>query len=81
MIVGVGAYWLLSGDDAPPPPRLPPRATVQAAPVGARWELADGSFAGYRVDEEYLGGVGVKTAVGRTTALSGRAAGRRARGS
>jgi polyisoprenoid-binding protein YceI len=71
VLVGVGAYWRLSGDEAPPPPTLPPRATVEPAPAGARWTLTGGSFAGYRVDEEYLGGVGVKTAVGRTTALSG----------
>ena len=72
VIAGVSAYWLLSGDDAPPPPRLAERATVGPAPTSSRWTLGPGSFAGYRVDEEYLGGVGVKTAVGRTTAVSGR---------
>jgi polyisoprenoid-binding protein YceI len=71
VIAGVGAYWFLSGDDAPPPPKLAPRTTVQAAPKGARWVLADDSFAGYRVQETYLGGVGTKTAVGRTHRLDG----------
>jgi polyisoprenoid-binding protein YceI len=71
VIGGFGAYLALSGDDAPPPPHLPGRATAEAAPAVSRWTVAAGSFAGYRVDEEYLG-VGVKTAVGRTTAVSGR---------
>jgi polyisoprenoid-binding protein YceI len=71
VIAGVGAYWLLSGD-APPPPKLRTHAGVQAAPPrGTRWTLAEDSFAGYRVRETYLGGVGTKTAVGRTHRLDG----------
>jgi polyisoprenoid-binding protein YceI len=71
VIVGFGAYFFLSGDDAPPPPRLSERGSAAVAQPARTWKVAAGSFAGYRVDEEYLGGVGVKTAVGRTTAVSG----------
>ena len=69
VIVGFGAYFALSGDDAPPPPTLGEGGAAVTRPARG-WVIGSGSFAGYRVDEEYLG-VGVKTGVGRTTALSG----------
>jgi polyisoprenoid-binding protein YceI len=76
-VVAAGAGYAvlaLTGDDAPPPPRLQGTPAPEgAAPAGAgRWHpvAPAGSFVGYRVDERYLG-VGVRTAVGRTSAVSG----------
>src|SRR4051794_33140269 len=40
------------------------------ATEGLTYRVVSGSFAGYRVDEDYLG-VGVHTAVGRTSAVTG----------
>jgi polyisoprenoid-binding protein YceI len=74
VVAGGYAFLALTGDDAPPPPRLsdapaPDRAGADGA---QRWRplAGQGSFVGYRVNEEYLG-VGVRTAVGRTSAVSG----------
>jgi polyisoprenoid-binding protein YceI len=74
LVAGGYAVLALTGDDAPPPPRLQGAPARQGAPpVGAgRWHpvAPAGSFVGYRVDERYLG-VGVRTAVGRTSAVTG----------
>ena len=74
LVAGGYAVLALTGEDAPPPPRLQGAPARQgAAPVGAgRWHpvAPAGSFVGYRVDERYLG-VGVRTAVGRTSAVTG----------
>ena len=40
VLVGFSAYWLLSGDDAPPPPRLDERAIVAPTPTSSRWKVA-----------------------------------------
>jgi polyisoprenoid-binding protein YceI len=74
LVAGGYAVLALTGDDAPPPPRLqgkPAREGSAAAGAG-RWHpvAPAGSFVGYRVDERYLG-VGVRTAVGRTSAVTG----------
>ena len=74
LVAGGYVVLALTGDDAPPPPRLEGRPAAGAAtPEGAgRWHpvAPAGSFVGYRVDERYLG-VGVRTAVGRTSAVTG----------
>jgi polyisoprenoid-binding protein YceI len=73
LAAGGYAVLALTGGDAPPPPRLQGRPADEATSEGAgRWHPvpAAGSFVGYRVDEEYLG-VGVRTAVGRTGAVTG----------
>jgi polyisoprenoid-binding protein YceI len=74
LVAGGYAVLALTGDDAPPPPRLQGTpAREGSAPAGAgRWHpvAPAGSFVGYRVDERYLG-VGVRTAVGRTSAVTG----------
>jgi polyisoprenoid-binding protein YceI len=74
VVAGGYAVLALTGDDAPPPPRLQGTpAQEDAASAGAgRWRpvAPAGSFVGYRVDERYLG-VGVRTAVGRTSAVTG----------
>jgi polyisoprenoid-binding protein YceI len=74
VVAGGYAVLALTGDDAPPPPRLEGTPAQEgAAPAGAaRWHpvAPAGSFVGYRVDERYLG-VGVRTAVGRTSAVMG----------
>jgi len=72
-VVGGYAVLALTGDDAPPPPRLEGApAQDGAAPGAGRWHpvARAGSFVGYRVSERYLG-VGVRTAVGRTSAVTG----------
>jgi polyisoprenoid-binding protein YceI len=74
VVAGGYAVLALTGGDAPPPPGL----SGEPAPDGAGAEGAQhwrplpgqGTFVGYRVNEEYLG-VGVRTAVGRTSAVSG----------
>jgi polyisoprenoid-binding protein YceI len=74
LVAGGYAVLALTGDDAPPPPRLQgtPAQEGAAPPGAARWHpvAPAGSFVGYRVDERYLG-VGVRTAVGRTSAVTG----------
>ena len=74
LVAGGYAVLALTGDDAPPPPRLQGTPAQEGAtPAGAgRWHpvAPAGSFVGYRVDERYLG-VGVRTAVGRTSAVTG----------
>jgi polyisoprenoid-binding protein YceI len=74
LVVGGYAVLALTGDDAPPPPRLEgaPAQDGAAAERAGRWHpvAPAGSFVGYRVDERYLG-VGVRTAVGRTSAVTG----------
>jgi polyisoprenoid-binding protein YceI len=73
VLAGGYAFFALQGDDAPPPPALSP---AQAGDDGAagpgRFEVvrSPATFAGYRVDEDYLG-VGVHTAVGRTPLVEG----------
>jgi polyisoprenoid-binding protein YceI len=75
-LLGAGyGFFALQGDDAPPPPTLSP-GSADAGDAGdaATGRLtvvrSAGTFAGYRVDENYLG-VGVRTAVGRTPLVSG----------
>jgi polyisoprenoid-binding protein YceI len=76
VLVVVGGYVALklTGDDAPPPPTLSgaPAAGGEAKGGAERWRPlpGQGTFVGYRVNEEYLG-VGVRTAVGRTSAVTG----------
>jgi polyisoprenoid-binding protein YceI len=69
LVVAGGVIFALQGDDAPPPPKLAQRGVLQAVEDPA-WAVGAGSFAGYRVKENYLG-VGVSTAVGRTAAVTG----------
>jgi polyisoprenoid-binding protein YceI len=73
-LAGGFAVLKLTGGEAPPPPRLQgtPEAGGGAVTGAGRWQPvpAAGSFVGYRVNEEYLG-VGVRTAVGRTSAVTG----------
>ena len=76
VVLEAGGYAVLAltGDDAPPPPRLQGTAAAGGSTTegAGRWHpvAAPGTFVGYRVNEEYLG-VGVRTAVGRTSALTG----------
>jgi polyisoprenoid-binding protein YceI len=74
-VAGGYAVLALTGDDAPPPPDLsgtPAPGSAPAPAAAGRWRpvRAQGTFVGYRVNEEYLG-VGVRTAVGRTGAVTG----------
>jgi polyisoprenoid-binding protein YceI len=75
VLVVAGGYLALklTGDDAPPPPTLSGAPAADGAAEGGaeRWRPAgQGTFVGYRVNEEYLG-VGVRAAVGRTSAVTG----------
>jgi polyisoprenoid-binding protein YceI len=73
-VAGGYAVLKLTGDDAPPPPTLSGAPAAGGVPeAGAqRWRpvAGHGTFVGYRVNEEYLG-IGVRTAVGRTSAVTG----------
>jgi len=74
-VVAVGggfAFFELTAGDAPPPPALSADDRGSTDVAAGEWRVrpARGAFAGYRVDEEYLG-VGVRTAVGRTPAVTG----------
>jgi polyisoprenoid-binding protein YceI len=61
----------LTGGNSPPPPTLEGKPASGGAASGQLSPVASaGSFVGYRVNEEYLG-VGVRTAVGRTSAVTG----------
>jgi polyisoprenoid-binding protein YceI len=64
-------YYALDRGSSPPPPSLPQAARPTVITDG-RWRVRPGAgtFAGYRVREEYAS-VGVRTAVGRTPAVSG----------
>jgi polyisoprenoid-binding protein YceI len=74
VVVAVVAGFLvlkLTGGDSPPPPTLEGKPATGAEASGRLSPVASaGSFVGYRVNEEYLG-VGVRTAVGRTSAVTG----------
>jgi polyisoprenoid-binding protein YceI len=76
VLVVAGGYLALklTGDDAPPPPSLSGAPAADGAAEGGaeRWRplAGQGTFVGYRVNEEYLG-VGVRSAVGRTSAVTG----------
>jgi polyisoprenoid-binding protein YceI len=74
VVVGGYAALKLTGDDAPPPPTLSGAPAANGADEGGaeRWRplAGQGTFVGYRVNEEYLG-VGVRAAVGRTSAVTG----------
>jgi polyisoprenoid-binding protein YceI len=67
--VGGYAVLALTGDDAPPPPKLS-GAPAAGGGSGSLRPSSDASYVGYRVNEEYLG-IGVRTAVGRTSSVAG----------
>jgi polyisoprenoid-binding protein YceI len=73
-VAGGYAALKLTGDDAPLPPTLSGAPAAGSGEEGGaeRWRplIGQGTFVGYRVEEKYLG-VGVRTAVGRTTAVTG----------
>ncbi|WCB94153.1 hypothetical protein DSM104299_02881 [Baekduia alba] len=79
-VAGGFAFFALNGGDAPAPARVPTSVGAVAATPDGTYAIArgDDSYAGYRVDERYLG-VGVRTAVGRTGLLAGSASVRRGR--
>jgi polyisoprenoid-binding protein YceI len=73
LAVGGGfAIFELTSGDAPPPPTLSADGRGFAGVAPGEWSVRPvrGAFVGYRVDEKYLG-VGVRTAVGRTPAVTG----------
>jgi polyisoprenoid-binding protein YceI len=71
VVAAAGGYAVLAltGDDAPPPPKLS-GAPTGGGGSGALRPSQDDSYVGYRVNEEYLG-IGVRTAVGRTSSVAG----------
>jgi polyisoprenoid-binding protein YceI len=72
LLAGGYAFFALQGDDAPPPPALSRGAEDTGGDAAGRFTVvrSGDTFAGYRVNEDYLG-VGVHTAVGRTPLVSG----------
>jgi polyisoprenoid-binding protein YceI len=69
-VVAGFAVLKLTGNDAPPPPTLEGKPATSAPAGDGRLAPVAGSFVGYRVNEQYLG-IGVRTAVGRTGAVTG----------
>ncbi|MBV8950816.1 MAG: YceI family protein, partial [Actinobacteria bacterium] len=74
--VAAGAYYVFGGS-APPPPTLPSRTSAAAnqistTPAGT-WRIAPAAntFVGYRVQELFAGETIHKTAVGRTSSVTG----------
>jgi polyisoprenoid-binding protein YceI len=72
-VAAVVVVSLLRGADTPPAPSLPDKpAPTPAGDLEGTLKPADGSFVGYRVDETLIG-IGLNTAVGRTSDVRGSA--------
>jgi polyisoprenoid-binding protein YceI len=80
VVGGLGFYWFFLRGDAPKRASLPARTSATTVapgtPVGSpdgSWKLTpgDGTFVGYRVQEQFAGDTIEKTAVGRTIVVSG----------
>src|SRR4051812_40044919 len=72
-LVGFGIWYWFIRDSAPPPATLPDRPTVAATagPDGSySVQTADTTFAGFRIAEEFSGGLD-HTAVVRSPAVTG----------
>lgn len=74
--VAAGAYYIF-GSSAPPPPKLPTASSTASnqtagTPAGT-WRIVAGpnTYVGYRVQELFAGETVHKTAVGRTTGVTG----------
>jgi polyisoprenoid-binding protein YceI len=67
------AAWYFLADDSPPPPKLEDAASAPAggSPDGS-WQVGSGGFVGYRVEEKFGGETLSKTAVGRTSDVTGQ---------
>jgi polyisoprenoid-binding protein YceI len=70
VIVGIVALVLAPAPSPLTLPRPGQRAAGAIAPIDGSWTAEQGSVAGYRVQEEFLG-IG-NTVVGRSTAVTGR---------
>lgn len=74
-LLGVGAWWFLVRDTAPSKVAGPScgGATTAATSADGVWSVADGadSYVGYRIQERFGGDTVDKTAVGRTSTVSG----------
>jgi polyisoprenoid-binding protein YceI len=66
------AAWYFLADDSPPPPKLEDAASAPASgsPDGD-WTIGTGGYVGYRVEEKFGGETLSKTAVGRTSGVTG----------
>jgi polyisoprenoid-binding protein YceI len=66
------AAWYFLADDSPPPPKLEDAASAPASgsPDGD-WTIGSGGYVGYRVEEKFGGETLSKTAVGRTSDVTG----------
>jgi polyisoprenoid-binding protein YceI len=66
------AAWYFLADDSPPPPKLSDSASAPSggSPDGS-WTVTAGGFVGYRVEEKFGGETLSKTAVGRTSDVTG----------
>src|SRR3954447_6904156 len=73
LIAAVFVVSYLRGRDTPPAPSLPKETATPTGELRGGLKPAAGSFVGYRVNETLIG-VGLNTAVGRTSAVKGVAA-------
>jgi polyisoprenoid-binding protein YceI len=70
LIAAVVVVSYLRGRDTPPAPSLPKEAATPTGELQGGLQPAAGSFVGYRVNETLIG-IGLNTAVGRTSAVKG----------
>src|SRR3954453_1722864 len=68
--VSVVSWW--RGRDTPAAPSLPAQEPTPSGPLRGVLKPAPGSFVGYRVNETLIG-IGLNTAVGRTSSVAGTA--------
>jgi hypothetical protein len=73
LIAAVVVVSFLRGRDTPPAPSLPKKTATPTGELRGGLRPASGSFVGYRVNETLIG-IGLNTAVGRTSAVKGVAA-------
>lgn len=78
LVVAAGAaalWWFVIRSDPEPKPEIEPTEVVEGGTIDGTWTLtpndAEGSFVGYRVQEQFGGDLVENTATGRTTDVRG----------
>ena len=75
VVAGGAAYWFLIREDSKPKPKIEQTKTVAGGTVDGTWKLtandANGSFAQYRIKEQFAGGAIQSEATGHTNDVTG----------
>ncbi|MBM3674926.1 MAG: YceI family protein [Actinobacteria bacterium] len=73
-LAAVAGWWFLLRDSAKPRAEIEPTPVTEGGTLGGVWVVTPndtaGSFAGFRIDEEFVGAI-ANTATGRTTDVEG----------